>query len=184
VAALVASRAGLDAVDARHAGAGCGHLAGPAAAPGRPARPGSGRRLGRGGAGHRGHRERADGRAGAGRPAAPPPVGWLLLAFGLSGVAAGVATGYSGFGLLARPGSLPGAAWVATYEQHAGIPTGACLGLILLLTRLGRRRRRAGAGGCGSRRPRRWWPWPAGCPSRSSSPSTGSVAFLVTAPVR
>jgi hypothetical protein len=65
------------------------------------------------------------------------PVGWLLLAFGLSGVAAGVSTVYSGYGLLARPGSLPGAAWVAAYEQHAGIPTGACLGLILLLTPTG-----------------------------------------------
>jgi hypothetical protein len=31
------------------------------------------------------------------------PVGWLLLAFGLSGVAAGVATGYSGYGLLGPP---------------------------------------------------------------------------------
>jgi hypothetical protein len=65
------------------------------------------------------------------------PVGWLLLAFGLSVVAAGVSTGYSAAGLLARPGSVPGAAWVAIYEQHAGIPTAACLGLILLLTPTG-----------------------------------------------
>jgi hypothetical protein len=65
------------------------------------------------------------------------PVGWLLLAFGLSVVAAGVSAGYSRYGLLARPGSPPGAAWVAAYEQHAGIPTAACLGLILLLTPTG-----------------------------------------------
>jgi hypothetical protein len=65
------------------------------------------------------------------------PVGWLLLAFGLSLVAAAVSTGYSAAGLLARPGSLPGAAWVAAWEQHAAIPTAACLGLILLLTPTG-----------------------------------------------
>jgi hypothetical protein len=65
------------------------------------------------------------------------PVGWLLLGFGLSLVAAGVSIGYSGYGLLARPGSLPGAAWVVTWEQHAAIPTVACLGLILLLTPTG-----------------------------------------------
>ena len=65
------------------------------------------------------------------------PVGWLLLAFGLSLVAAGVSAGYSDYGLLARPGSLPGAAWAAAYVQHAAIPTAACLGLILLLTPTG-----------------------------------------------
>jgi hypothetical protein len=37
------------------------------------------------------------------------PVGWLLLGFALSLVAAGVARGYAGYGLLARPGSLPAA---------------------------------------------------------------------------
>ena len=65
------------------------------------------------------------------------PVGWLLLAFGLSLVAAGVSAGYSDYGLLASPGSLPGAAWAAAYVQHAAIPTAACLGLILLLTPTG-----------------------------------------------
>jgi hypothetical protein len=65
------------------------------------------------------------------------PVGWLLLGFGLSVAAAGVSTGYAAYGLLARPGSLPGAAWVAAWEQHAGIPVVACLGLILLLTPTG-----------------------------------------------
>jgi hypothetical protein len=52
-------------------------------------------------------------------------------------VAAGVSAGYSDYGLLARPGSLPGAAWAAAYVQHAAIPTAACLGLILLLTPTG-----------------------------------------------
>jgi hypothetical protein len=38
------------------------------------------------------------------------PVGWLLLAFGLLPQAlSGAAEGYARYGLLARPGTLPGA---------------------------------------------------------------------------
>ena len=37
------------------------------------------------------------------------PVGWLLLALGLSVNATGVAAAYASYGLLARPGALPGA---------------------------------------------------------------------------
>ena len=37
--------------------------------------------------------------------------------------AAAVASGYASYGLLARPGSLPAADRVATYEQHGGFPT-------------------------------------------------------------
>jgi len=59
----------------------------PGAVGARQARPGAVDRLGRGDAGHR---ECADGRAGAERPAPGHPVGWLLLAFELSVVAAGV----------------------------------------------------------------------------------------------
>ena len=98
------------------------------------------------------------------------PVGWLLLAFGLSLIAAGVARGYAGYGLLARPGSLPAADLVAAYDQHAGIPTAACLGFVLLLTPPGRRRRRAG-GGPGRRPPPAWCSW-----WRASRPSAPACA--------
>jgi hypothetical protein len=65
------------------------------------------------------------------------PVGWLLLALGLSVVTAGVAQGYAGYGLVARPGSLPGAPWVALYGDAPGIVWPALVGLILLLTPTG-----------------------------------------------
>src|SRR5215213_4177658 len=65
------------------------------------------------------------------------PVGWLLLALGLSVVAAGVAQGYAGYGLQVRPGSLPGARWVALYEPAPGIVWPALVGFILLLTPTG-----------------------------------------------
>jgi hypothetical protein len=65
------------------------------------------------------------------------PVGWLLLALGLSVVAAGVAQGYADYGLQARPGSLPGARWVALYGDAPGIVWSALVGFILLLTPTG-----------------------------------------------
>ncbi|HEV2918874.1 MAG TPA: hypothetical protein VG673_06480, partial [Actinomycetota bacterium] len=65
------------------------------------------------------------------------PVGWLLLALGLSVAAAGVATGYANYGLLARPGALPGAHWAAAYHNLAALVLAACLGFVLLLTPTG-----------------------------------------------
>jgi hypothetical protein len=65
------------------------------------------------------------------------PVGWLLLALGLSVVASGVAQGYADYGLLARPGSLPGARWVAQYDDVSFIAWPALVGFILLLTPTG-----------------------------------------------
>jgi hypothetical protein len=65
------------------------------------------------------------------------PVGWLLLALGLSVAAAGVATGYANYGLLARPGVLPAARWAAAYHNLAALVLAACLGFILLLTPTG-----------------------------------------------
>jgi hypothetical protein len=65
------------------------------------------------------------------------PVGWLLLALGLSVVASGVAQGYAGYGLLARPGSLPAADWAALYDDASFIAWPALIAFILLLTPTG-----------------------------------------------
>jgi hypothetical protein len=65
------------------------------------------------------------------------PVGWLLLACGLSLSAAGVAGGYAPYGLQVRPGALPAAAWVAMYYPATALVALALLGLVLLLTPTG-----------------------------------------------
>lgn len=65
------------------------------------------------------------------------PVGWLLLALGLSVVASGVAIGYASYALLARPGALPAAVWPAAYTDFSVVLWAACLGFILLLTPTG-----------------------------------------------
>jgi hypothetical protein len=65
------------------------------------------------------------------------PVGWLLLGVGLSVSSSGVADGYAPYGLLVRPGVLPGARYVALYGPALLAITIACIGLILLLTPTG-----------------------------------------------
>jgi hypothetical protein len=65
------------------------------------------------------------------------PVGWLLLAFGLSMNASGVASAYADYGQLARPGGLPGAREVSLYIPAMIVPALAVLGFILLLTPTG-----------------------------------------------
>jgi hypothetical protein len=65
------------------------------------------------------------------------PVGWLLLVCGLSLLASGPATGYANHGLLARPGSLPGAAYAAHYHEISVLLVAASLGFIMLLTPTG-----------------------------------------------
>jgi hypothetical protein len=65
------------------------------------------------------------------------PVGWLLLALGLTVAGNGVIYGYTNYGLLARPGSLPAADYVAAISNGSILLLAACLGFILLLTPTG-----------------------------------------------
>jgi hypothetical protein len=65
------------------------------------------------------------------------PVGWLLLALALSVTASGVADGYARYGLVARPGALPAARWVAVYSPATLFMGLACVGFVLLLTPTG-----------------------------------------------
>ena len=79
------------------------------------------------------------------------PVGWLLLALGLSVVVSGVTDGYARYGLLARPGALPTADYLAVCAEKSYIAWPALLGFILLLTPTG-----------SLPSPRwRWWAWTA-----------------------
>jgi hypothetical protein len=65
------------------------------------------------------------------------PVGWLLLALGLSVSASGVADGYAPYGLLARPGALPAARYVALYGPALLAISITSISFILLLTPTG-----------------------------------------------
>ena len=86
------------------------------------------------------------------------PVGWLLLGLGLSVPWSDVLDGYVDYGVLARPGSLPAARYLAVYSPAVFMAGLACAGFVLLLTPAGRcrRRRAAGAGGPGPSAPPRW----------------------------
>ena len=64
------------------------------------------------------------------------PVGWLMLALGLSVTVDGLTDGYARYGLLASPGALPAVGHVrALGDTFALWP--ACIGFILLLTPTG-----------------------------------------------
>ncbi len=65
------------------------------------------------------------------------PVGWLLLAFGLSLTANGAAAGYLRYGLLARPGALPAIRPVVLYYPATVFAAQVLLGFVLLLTPTG-----------------------------------------------
>ena len=77
------------------------------------------------------------------------PVGWLLLAFAVLLDATGIAAAYGPYGLLARPGALPAAGFVAAYYPPFALASLACLALVLLLTP---------TGSLPSAR-WRWWAW-------------------------
>ncbi len=65
------------------------------------------------------------------------PVGWLLLALALSLTATAAAAQYLTWGLLVRPGALPGARLVARYYPAIGFAALAVIGFLLLLTPTG-----------------------------------------------
>ncbi len=65
------------------------------------------------------------------------PVGWLLLALGLSVVASGITEAYAYYGVLARPGALPAAEYAAVYDDASFIAWPGLLAFVLLLTPTG-----------------------------------------------
>jgi two-component system, NarL family, sensor kinase len=70
------------------------------------------------------------------------PVGWLLLALGLSVIAIGFTAAYATYGLPAYgppawPGSLPAAHYALAYQSVGMVPLAVCLGFVLLLTPTG-----------------------------------------------
>jgi hypothetical protein len=65
------------------------------------------------------------------------PVGWLLLAVGLSLAANGAAAGYLRDGLLARPGALPATRTVVLYYPATIFTAQVLIGFVLLLTPTG-----------------------------------------------
>ena len=83
------------------------------------------------------------------------PVGWLLLALGLSMAAGGMAAGYLPYALIVRPGALPAADLLARIHSPSANVALAALGFVLLLTPTGSapsaRRRRWGIAAAGAR---------------------------------
>jgi hypothetical protein len=66
------------------------------------------------------------------------PVGWLLAGLGLSASAQSLTYAYTRYGLVARPGSLPGAAYLAGLNNGLVLAWISCAGFVLLLTPTGR----------------------------------------------
>jgi hypothetical protein len=64
------------------------------------------------------------------------PVGWLMLALGLSVIVDGVTDGYARYGLLASPGSVPAVRHIRPLGDTF-VLWPACIGFILLLTPTG-----------------------------------------------
>jgi signal transduction histidine kinase len=66
------------------------------------------------------------------------PVGWLFLALGLFVAVSGAMDDYASYGLLARPGSRPAAAFVANASGAIFMPWLVIIALVLYLTPTGR----------------------------------------------
>ena len=65
------------------------------------------------------------------------PVGWLLLAIGLSEQFSNLATDYVHYGVMVRPGALPGASYLTGFYNSGTIVMVACIGFVMLLTPTG-----------------------------------------------
>jgi hypothetical protein len=66
------------------------------------------------------------------------PVGWLLLGLGLSLTMWGLTFGYTRYGLVARPGAMPSASYLAGLHNGLGIIWLSCASFVLLLTPTGK----------------------------------------------
>jgi hypothetical protein len=95
------------------------------------------------------------------------PVGWLLLAMGLSVSLSAVGSSYKWHGLVARPGTLPAASWLAGPSNGLNILYVSFAGFVLLLTPTGRL-------------PSRRWRWWAGA---AAAAAVVFVAASVVDPV-
>jgi hypothetical protein len=80
-------------------------------------------------------------------------VGWLLITLGLAIAVAAFSNSYSRYGLVARPGAVPGAIWLAGAAAGGVVLYLSATGFILLLSPTGTLPRPAGAGGPGSPQP-------------------------------
>jgi hypothetical protein len=65
------------------------------------------------------------------------PVGWLLLGLGLSLTVHDLTYSYTRYGLVARPGSLPAASYLAGFNNGVVLSWISCAGFVLLLTPTG-----------------------------------------------
>jgi len=77
------------------------------------------------------------------------PVGWLLLAVGLSEQFSNLASDYVHYGVMVRPGALPAAAYLTGFYNGGTIVMVACIGFVVLLTPTGSLPSPPGAGGLG-----------------------------------
>jgi hypothetical protein len=65
------------------------------------------------------------------------PVGWLLLAVGLSEQLTNLTTDYVHYGVMGRPGGLPAASYLSGFVSSGIILMVACIGFVALLTPTG-----------------------------------------------